>query len=143
MSDAYDPNLDWTPPKIDNGEPEVSLEKWKFDALLRGAFNRSMQTIAEMARDDAAAGASQLGEEDKPPRLAADRNADAETPKPPPREPIPPEVLAAIEDRIEQLTERLDRFERMKQAEQALLDLENRIEAEMPPSQGDDDLALN
>jgi hypothetical protein len=33
----------------------------------------------------------------------------------------------------------MDRLERIKRAEQALLDLENRIEAELPPSNDDDE----
>jgi hypothetical protein len=36
--------------------PEVTLPRWKFDALLRGAFNRA---LAEEVRADAAAAADQ------------------------------------------------------------------------------------
>jgi hypothetical protein len=77
--------------------------------------------------DSAATGASELGYETKPPRLAADE------------EPIPSGLLDAIESRIEELSIRLDNYERTKRAEQALLDLEDRIEAELPPDTGDDD----
>jgi hypothetical protein len=87
--------------------------------------------------DDAGVGASQLRDEQLPPPLAAD--ADEE---PPPRPPIPPEVLSAIEEKISELTARLDAFERMKRAEQALFDLEDRIAAELPPPQNDDDMEL-
>ena len=76
--------------------------------------------------DSASTGASALAEEDKPPRLAADE------------EPIPSEVLSAIESKIEELATRLDAYERVKRAEQALLDLEDRIEAELPPDTDDD-----
>jgi hypothetical protein len=86
----------------------------------------------EMIRaDSAATGASALAEEDKPPRLAADE------------EPIPSEVLSAIERKITELATRLDAYERTKRAEQALLDLEDRIEAELPPDTGDDDMIMH
>jgi hypothetical protein len=48
-------------------------------------------------------------------------------------------VLSAIEQKIEELATRLDNYERTKRAEQALLDLEDRIEAELPQSDDDDD----
>jgi hypothetical protein len=73
---------------------------------------------AMVRNDDASPGASALGEEQRAPELAA----DAEEPA------IPPEVLAAIEDRIEQLTARLDAFERMQKANAALAELEDEIE---------------
>ena len=86
----------------------------------------------EMLRNDSAAtGASALAEEDKPPRLAADE------------EPIPSEVLRAIEQKIEELSIRLDNYERTKRAEQALLDLEERISAELPPDTDDDDMIMH
>ena len=47
-------------------------------------------------------------------------------------------MLSAIEQKIEELSIRLDNYERTKRAEQALLDLEDRIEAELPPDTGDD-----
>ena len=58
-------------------------------------------------------------------------------------EPIPPEVLSAIEQKIEELSIRLDNYERTKRAEQALLELEDRIEAELPPDTGDDDMIMH
>ena len=88
----------------------------------------------EMIRaDSAAVGASALAEEDKPPRLAAD-----EEPEP----AIDPDLMEMIEAKIDELAGRMDRLERMKRAEQALLDLEDRIEAELPPDtdDGDDDM---
>ena len=47
--------------------------------------------------------------------------------------------MSAIEQKIAELTVRLDDFERMKSAEQELLDLEQRIEASLPPDTGEDD----
>ena len=75
-----------------------------------------------------------MGDERKPPPLAA---ADVED------EPaIDPDLLDAIESKLDELAGRMDRLERVKRAEQALLDLEDRIEAELPPS-NDDDVVLN
>jgi hypothetical protein len=48
-------------------------------------------------------------------------------------------VLSVIEQKIDELSIRLDNYERVKRAEQALLDLEDRIEAELPPDTDDDD----
>ena len=79
-----------------------------------------------MLRNDSAVGASALPPEEVPPRLAADE------------QPIPSEVLARdrAEDR-RSLPTRLDNFERVKRAEQKLLDLEERIEASLPPDTGE------
>ena len=75
-----------------------------------------------LRNDSAAAARAPCAPEDKPPRLAADE------------EPIPSEVFRAPSNRkIEELAIRLDAYERTKRAEQALLDLEDRIEAELPP----------
>jgi hypothetical protein len=105
------------------------LPRWKARALALA----EIQTVVDaVTRNDAAAHASGLGPEDKPPPLAADAAEPV----------IPPEVLAAIEEKIQELTDRLDAFERMKEAERALIELESRMEAEMPPSQDDDDMAL-
>ena len=85
-----------------------------------------------MIRNDSAAGStSALPDETKPPRLAADE------------EPIPSEVLSVIEQKIDELSIRLDNYERVKRAEQVLLDLEDRIEAELPPDTGDDDMIMH
>jgi hypothetical protein len=136
IDDTNPANTDWVPPARDNGEPEMSLPRWQFDALLRGAFNRSMQTLAETARNDDAPGASALPEEQKPPTLAAD--AEPVTPT------IDAETMRMIEDRIEELTARLDRYERRMAAEAALDALETEIEKMYPPSPDDDgDLMLN
>ena len=127
--DDYDAYADWVPPAkqymddIPVFDPE--LGKVPFWKSLLWATSKAR---TEMIRADSV-GASSLSEEDKPPRLAADE------------EPIPPEVLNAIESRIEELSIRLDNYERVKRAEQALLDLEERIEAQLPPS--DDDMIMH
>jgi hypothetical protein len=130
MSDDpdYDPYADWVPPAkvymddIPVLDPE--LGKVPFWKSLLWATARAR---TEMIRNDsAAAGASAPPPETLPPRPAADE------------EPIPSEVLSVIEQKIEELSIRLDNYERTKRAEQALLDLEDRIEAELPPSDDDD-----
>jgi hypothetical protein len=132
---TYDPYADWVPPKADDGEPEISIERWKFDALLRGAFNRSMQQISEMARADDGVGASALPEEAKPPPLAA----DAEEPEPMPNAAIDPDLMEIIEAKLDELATRMDALERRKAAESALLALEDEIERMYPASNDDDD----
>jgi hypothetical protein len=135
MSDDpdYDPYADWIPPAkvymddIPVLDPE--LGKVPFWKSLLWATARAR---TEMLRNDSAAGnASALTEEDKPPRLAADE------------EPIPSGLLDAIEQKVEELSIRLDNYERVKRAEQALLDLEDRIEAELSPDTGDDDMIMH
>ena len=135
MSDDpdYDPYADWVPPAkvymddIPVLDPE--LGKVPFWKSLLWATARAR---TEMLRaDSAAVGASALGEPDKPPRLAANE------------EPIPSEVLSVIEQKIGELSIRLDNYERVKRAEQALLDLEDRIEAELPPDTDDDDMIMH
>jgi hypothetical protein len=135
---VYDPNDDWVPPKpvymddIIVRDPELgNVPFWK-SLLWNTARART-----EMARADSV-GTSALGEEEKPPPLVADAGE-------PLRQPIPPEVLDAIYAKIDELNARLDAFERVKEAENALLELERRIEAETPPSEDDDDddLLLN
>jgi hypothetical protein len=81
-------------------------------------------------RADDGVGASALAEEDKAPRLAA----DDEEPEP----VIDPDLLDAIESRLDELAGRMDRLERTKRAEQALLALEDEIERRYPPSNDDD-----
>jgi hypothetical protein len=104
------------------------LPRWKARALCLA----EIQTVLNATtRNDA--GASALSEEQKPPPVAADA---AENPS------IPPEVLAAIEQKIDELTERLDAFERMQKANAALTDLEDEMDRLYPPSR-DDDLVLN
>ena len=129
MSDDYDPYADWVPPAkqymddIPVLDPE--LGKVPFWKSLLWATARAR---TEMIRNDSvASGASALPPEKLPPRLAADE------------EPIPPEVLSAIEQKIAELATRLDAYERTRAAEQALIDLENRIEAELPDTGDDDD----
>ena len=130
--DPYDPNLDWYPPKPVYGD-DILVNDTGPDGLgpnmpfWKVLLWHTAKARTEMLRNDSAAGASALPPEALPPRLAADE------------EPIPSEVLSAIEQKIEELSIRLDAYERTKRAEQALLDLEDRIEAELPPDTGDDD----
>jgi hypothetical protein len=133
MSDDYDPYADWVPPAkvfmddIPVLDPE--LGKVPFWKSLLWATSKAR---TEMIRaDSAAVGATLLGDEQQPPRLAADE------------EPIPSEVLSAIEQKIEELSIRLDNYERTRRAERVLLDLENRIESELPPDTDDDDMIMH
>jgi hypothetical protein len=99
-----------------------------------------IQTVLDAAaRNDDAPGASALGEDDKPPRLAADLEEPSASPEP----AIDPEVMKMIEDRIDELTARMDALERRRAAEEALEALEDEIERLHPPKAGDDDLVLN
>ena len=138
------PNDDWTPPPRpiaeDMEDVQTSwgiLPRWKARALALA----EIQTVVNAVRDDGAvirndsAGASQPGEEDKPPRLAADEQLPAPA--------IDPEVMKMIEDRIDDLTARMDALERRRAAEEALTALEDEIERMYPPKEGDDDLMLN
>jgi hypothetical protein len=111
------------------------LPRWKARALALV----EIQTVLDAAtrndavtRNDDAAGASALSEEQKkPPPLAADAE---------PVEPtIDPEVMKMIEDRIDDLTARMDALERRQAAEAALTALEDEIERMYPPKEGDDD----
>jgi hypothetical protein len=132
MSDAddYDPCADWVPPakvymdEIVVRDPELGTVPFWKSLLWNTAKARS-----EMIRNDSAVGASALGQEDKPPRLAADEQS------PPPA--IDPDLMQAIEDRIADLTARMDRYERRMAAESALLALEDEIERLSPPSDDD------
>ena len=134
MSDDpdYDPCADWIPPAKVYGD-DILVNDVGPDGLgpnmpfWKVLLWHTAKARTEMLRNDSAVGASALGYEDKPPRLAADE------------EPIPSEVLSAIEQKIEELATRLDAYERMKAADQALIDLENRIETELPPDTGEDD----
>lgn len=132
--DDYDPNLDWYPPKPVYGD-DILVNDTGPDGLgpnmpfWKVLLWHTAKARTEMLRNDSV-GASALGYEDKPPRLAADE------------EPIPPEVLSAIEQKIEELATRLDAYERMKAADQALIDLENRIEDELSPDDDDDGAAM-
>jgi hypothetical protein len=137
MSDDpdYDPNLDWHPPKPVYGD-DVLVDDIGADGLGRNQpfwkvlLWHTAKARTEMLRaDSAAVGARALGEPDKPPRLAADEEPPA----------IDPDVLDLIESKVDELAARIDRLERVRRAEQALLDLEDRIEAELPPDTDDDD----
>jgi hypothetical protein len=115
------------------------LPRWKARALALAEIQTVVDALhGDMTvRNDDAAHASELGPEDLPPRLAADRDADE-----PPSPAIDPDVLAFIEAKIDELTERMDALERRRAAEEALLALEDEIERMYPPSR-DDDLVLN
>jgi hypothetical protein len=100
------------------------LPRWKARALALA----EIQTVVDSVKADGAsvavvtyndaAGASALPEEQRAPDLAADAAEPA----------IPPEVMSAIEQKIDQLTARLDAFERRRAAEEALDALETEIE---------------
>jgi hypothetical protein len=101
---------------------------------IRRAAARRVQSfnatdIRDGRADDAAGTASALPPEALPPRLAADE----QTPS------IDPDLLDAIDAKIEELTERMGQLERRKAAEDALLALENEIERMYPASNDDDD----
>jgi hypothetical protein len=139
----YDPCADWIPPKpirgddilVDDAGPGGLGRNVPFWKVLLWHTARAR---TEQARADSAVAHTPLHDEEKPPPLVADAVERA-----PPEPAIPPEVLSAIEAKIDELNERLDRFERMREAEQALLDLEERMKQEMSPSDDDDDLLLN
>jgi hypothetical protein len=121
------------------------LPRWKARALalaeIQTVVNAATRNDA-VTRDDDGAGASQLREEQKPPPLTA----DAENPEPRPVKPtIDADVMKMIEDRIDDLTARMDALERRRAAEEALTALEDEIERMYPPKEGDDgdDLLLN
>lgn len=123
-----DPHLDWYPPKPVYGD-DILVNDTGPDGLgpnmpfWKVLLWHTAKARTEMLRNDSAAvGSSALHDEQKPPPLAADAVAEEE---------IPPEVLSAIEQKIEELSIRLDNYERRKAAEQALLDLEDRIDNEM------------
>jgi hypothetical protein len=105
------------------------MERWRAVAMCIGEVSNAI------SRADDAAHASGLGPDDKPPPLAADD--EEQSPKP---VLIPPEVLAAIEQKIDELTARLDAFERMQKANAALDDLEAEMERLYPPSARDVEL---
>jgi hypothetical protein len=88
------------------------MEKWKARALAIGWFQRVVETVRA---DAAAIEPSPLSEEQQPPAVVADA--------------IDPELLQAIEMKIDELAARLDRFTRMKQAENALLQIEEAMES--------------
>jgi hypothetical protein len=123
---------DWVPPKP-TGEPDISVPAWQFQALLRGAFNRSMHQYADMARADSNAAdqvktrGNTLRDEDKPPKLAADRKDATKTAavraaKAPRRdeggrEITDEDILASIVQAVRDLDERLTQFEERKAAD--------------------------
>jgi hypothetical protein len=131
---SWNPTDDYrpSPPPIADDMEDVQtswgiLPRWKARALALG----EIQAVVNELRADSAAGtASKLAPEDKAPPLAADAD------EPP---AIDPDLLDAIDAKLEELAIRMDRLERMKAAEQALLDLEDRIEAQLSPDTGDDD----
>jgi hypothetical protein len=104
------------------------MERWRAVAMCIGEIS-NVVTRAEKARADLVE-TTPLRDEDKPPRLVADQQ------RPP---AIDPDMLEAIEAKIAQLNERMDAYERMRKAEDALLELEDRIAAELPPDDDDGD----
>jgi hypothetical protein len=115
------------------------LPRWKARALalaeIQTVVNAMTRDDDAMVRNDSAVGASALGEPDKPPLVAA---AAEEPPSP----AIDPDILAMVEAKIDELTQRMDALERRRAAEAALLALEDEIER-MYPKEGDDDLLMN
>jgi hypothetical protein len=105
------------------------MERWRAVAMCIGEVSNAI------SRADDAAHASGLGPEDKPLPLAA----NAEEPRKP---TIDADVMKMIEDRIEDLTARMDALERRRAAEEALTALEDEIERMYPPKEGDDDMGL-
>jgi hypothetical protein len=114
------------------------LPRWKARALALAEIETVLDAAARndaVTRNDDAAASALSEEQKKRPPLAADAE---------PVEPtIDPEVMKMIEDRIDDLTARLDAFERRRAAEAALTALEDEIERMYPPKEGDDDLVLN
>jgi hypothetical protein len=111
-----------------------SLPRWKARALALGEIQSVVNALhgdVTIRADYDAAGAGALGDRDKPPPLAA----DAEEPEP----AIDPDVLDAIDQKINELAGRMERLERRKAAEEALLALEDEIERMYPASNDDDD----
>ena len=133
------PNDDRTPPPRpiaeDMEDVQTSwgiLPRWKARAL---ALAEIQTVINAVGRDDSTGvGASALGEPDVSPPLAVDAEPVNPT--------IDPEVMKMIEDRIDDLTARMDALERRRAAEAALEALETEIERMYPPKEGDDDMGL-
>jgi hypothetical protein len=134
---SWNPTDDYRPPPppIAADMEEVmtswgSLPRWKARALALGEIQAVVNALhGDVTTCADAVGASALAEEDKPPRLAADEEPPA----------IDPDVLDAIESKIDELATRMDRLERAKRAEEALLALEDEIERRYPASDDDDD----
>ena len=80
---------DWTPRRSTTATRRSASSGGSSDALLRGAFNRTMQQISDMARADDGVGASALPPEKLPPRLAADE------------QPIPQRLLSRPIEMVE------------------------------------------
>jgi hypothetical protein len=141
---SWNPNDDYRPPPLplaaDMEDVQTTwgiLPRWKARALALGEIQAVVNELrggVTTRADSAHVGASSLTEEDKPPPLAA----DAEEPEP----VIDPDVLDAIESKLDELAVRMDRLERRKAAEDALLALEDEIE-KMYPASDDDDMTLN
>ena len=115
------------------------MPRWKARALALGEIQAVVNALhgdVTTRADSVAAGAYELGYETKPPPLAAD--AEDEPPA------IDPDVLDAIESKLDELATRMDRLERRKAAEDALLALEDETERMYPASADDDeDMTLN
>lgn len=136
---SWNPNDDYRPPPLplaaDMEDVQTAwgiLPRWKARALALGEIQTVVNELhgGVTTRNDAVGvGASALTEDDKPPRLAADEEPPA----------IDPDVLDLIDAKLEELAVRMDRLERTKRAEDALLALEGEIERMYPASDDDDD----
>jgi hypothetical protein len=134
---TYDPNDDWVPPKpihgddilVDDAGPGGLGRNQPFWKVLLWHTARAR---TEMRRADSAVAAEPstlwvAPSDQLTPRLAADRVAA-----------IDADVLEAVEQAIDDLTARLDRYERRMAAEAALTALEDEIDRLSPPSQDDE-----
>jgi hypothetical protein len=126
---------DWRPPKS-SGVEDVTIERWKLDALLRGAFNRSM---TDLARADSAAAvaadipAATAGPPEKsPPPLAADADEESEE--------VPAALIRRIEDVVDTLERRIDACEKRVAAHRVLTDLEDEIDRSLSEKERSDSL---
>ena len=133
---SWNPNDDYRPPPLplaaDMEDVQTTwgiLPRWKARALALGEIQAVVNELhgGVTIRNDVHASA--LAEEDKPPRLAADEQPPA----------IDPDLLDAIESKLDELAVRMTRLERTKRAEEALLAMENEIARRYPPSDDDDD----
>jgi hypothetical protein len=139
---SWNPNDDYRPPPLplaaDMEDVQTAwgiLPRWKARALALGEIQVVVNELhgGMTTRADSAAGnASAPGYETKPPPLAADEAED----EPP---AVDPDLLDAVEAKLDELAGRMDRLERTKRAEQALLALEDEIERRYPLSDDDDD----
>jgi hypothetical protein len=125
------------------------MERWRAVAMCIGEIS-NVVTRAEKTRNDSVE-KTPLHDSQKPPPLVADADQQQGAPA------VDPDLLAAIEQKVDELNARIDAYERMKRAHDALCALEDRIEAGLPVDDedlrddgdllikhmGDDDRTLN